>query len=118
MAMGFMVIDGDKLRRALEVRNLQITKVSVELGRGSTYLTDSARTGKLQIGMYKILNALYHITEEEICPDKPKAKETKETKEINNNETDILRFEKKLDKIIKLLEEQNRINSEMVNLLK
>ena len=117
MAMGFMVIDGDKLRRALEVRNLQITKVSVELGRGSTYLTDSARTGKLQIGMYKILNALYHITEEEICPDKPKTKETKETKE-SNNDTDILRFEKKLDKIIKLLEEQNKINSEMVNLLK
>lgn len=58
-------IDGDKLLKELEKRNLSKRIVSIELGHGANLLDDSIRRGRLNNGAGKMLEVLYHIKKED-----------------------------------------------------
>lgn len=99
MGMKVMEIDGERLHKALDKRGLMVTKVSEEIGRGGTYITDCIRRNAIPTHAFIMLNKMYNITEDEV---KQQPKEKVVVKEVHN--TDYSSLESKFDKMIALLE--------------
>ena len=96
-------IDGQRLAKAIEKRNLKITHASKEMGFGSTYLTDCVARGCIPEYSMVLINKLFNITLEEIQPIVEKVVE--QTKETPS--TDTTELNEKMDKMISLLTELN-----------
>lgn len=64
-------IDGDKLRRELEKRNLTQQAASRELGFGGNFISNVARRGSITKSALKSIELAFNIAPADILPDEP-----------------------------------------------
>lgn len=64
-------IDGDKLRRELEKRNLTQQAASRELGFGGNFISNAARRGSVSKSAMKSIELAFNISPEDIAPAEP-----------------------------------------------
>ena len=101
----FVIIDGEKLRKELEKRNLKQADVAREIGINGSTMSKSINEGYLQPYTMKLLTLCYDIKLEDILPNKkeedPVVKETPEvTIDIRDQELQWDLFLKKLDAVV------------------
>ena len=82
-------IDGERLRKALESRNLTSQKASIEIGCNESYISKSILNNRISKPVIQLLELKYGITWDEYKVEKKKVVKTKSTEEMeqhNNSE--------------------------------
>lgn len=79
-------IDGSKLRKLLEQRNIDFATASVKLGCSKTYISDCVRRNKISDQSVKMLSMLYGIGLEDIKKDDPVKPEEEKLDLFENDE--------------------------------
>lgn len=79
-------IDGSKLKKLLEQRNIDSATVSVKLGCSRTYISDCVRRNKISDQSVKMLSMLYGIGLEDIKKDDPVKPEEEKLDLFGNDE--------------------------------
>ena len=68
-----MKIDSDKMEHALQKRGLKKARVSREIGRTDSYISQICNKGEIAVATLKMLDVLYNIKADEIALDDNKA---------------------------------------------
>ena len=94
--MGFVDIDGAKLKDAIKAKEYKMTDLSLKIGKGSTFLTESCKRNTIDPTAYKFICSICGFNEDDF---KPNAVSEKEPSDVSPILAQLTAMDAKLDSL-------------------